>query len=91
MTNVFVLGLVPNLVNSSRYGGLTMMADSFCALCAAYNWLDCLMRFCYSGFGGFNVGAYGTYGPGFNFGVASLYGLYYRPVTVGTRSLWKYS
>ena len=29
--------------------GSVMMADSLCAMCAAYNWVDCLMRFCYFG------------------------------------------
>ena len=63
-----------------------MMADAFCAMCAAYNWIDCLMRFCYSGFGGVSVAGYAGYGPD----VASYYGQY-RLGVIGTKSLWNYS
>ena len=76
-----------------------MMADAFCAMCAAYNWIDCLMRFCYSGFGGVSIAGYAGYGPGvaasyYGYGsdVASYYKQYNRGLgAIGTKLLWTYS
>ena len=63
------------------YPGSVMMADNLCAVCAAYSWVDCLMRFCYFG-PDVSVAAY-RYGS-----VASYYGQYKRGGH-GTKLLWK--